>query len=104
MSEKRFRRTKDEIKQGLTIEQAKAYRLLQQKSEITDFSNAEPNNQLFTLDRWRIEKIELSKEEERRLMFKKAETRRKVDEMLNPLTRQKPSESNGSFFKDPLVP
>ena len=48
--------------------------------------------------------VELSKEEERRLTFKKAETRRKVDEMLNPLTRQKPSESNGSFFKDPLVP
>ena len=57
------------------------------------FSNAEPNNQLFTLDRWRIEKIVLSEEEQQRLLQKKAEVRKGVDQHLN-LQLPEPIEPN----------
>ena len=46
------------------------------------FSNAEPNTQLFTTDRWRIERIELSEQELQIMAEKKAEVRKQVDQLL----------------------
>ena len=48
------------------------------------FSNTEPNPNLFTKDRWRIEEIQLSPEEELTLQRKKEELRAMVDNTLSP--------------------
>lgn len=57
------------------------------------FSNAEPNHQLFTLDRWRIEEIKLSEEEQQRLLDRKAIVRKEVDELLEARPT-KPKQTN----------
>jgi hypothetical protein len=53
------------------------------------FANVEPNLQLFTRDRWRIEKIELTPEETAILQKKKEEQRAAVNKSLQLLELQK---------------
>jgi len=58
------------------------------------FSNTEPNPNLFTRDRWRIEQIELNLEEESTLQRKKEESRARVDKTLSPPKQLGPKEPN----------
>ena len=62
------------------------------------FSNQEPNVTNFTRDRWRIEKIVLSPEEELTLQRKKAELRAKLDNTLaiSPPTHLDPKDPHSS--------
>ena len=53
------------------------------KPHVFIFSNQAPNYSLFTKDRWRVEKIELTAEEKLVMQLKLARLQKDIDENLN---------------------